>query len=139
MTQSTPNASEGWLNSTAFEGEINTTDVSYRQSPTGTRGVTLSGLQPTQNNSFTGIQIDFPGNVVPGPIPVPQPFPDTVRVSYFRQTSSGQRTSYPAKSGMLNLTTYDQTKGCASGTFDVVAQVDGTDHSFKGDFDIRTV
>jgi hypothetical protein len=139
MAPNTPEASEGWLKSTAFEGDIDTTDVSYRQSPTGARGITLYGLQPTLAGSFTGIQIDFPNSVSPGPIPVPQPFPDTVQVSYFRQTSGGLRTSFHAKSGMLVLTTFNQPLGFASGTFDVVADVDGTDQTFKGTFDIRTV
>ena len=132
-------ASEGWLKSTAFEGDIDTNDVEYRQSPVGTRGITLYGLHPTQTGSFTGIQIEFPGTVSAGPMPVPQPFPDTVRVSYFRQTSGGQRTSFAAKSGLLVLLSYSESQGYATGTFDVVADVEGTDRSFNGSFDIRSV
>lgn len=132
-------ASAGWLKSTGFEGEIDTSNVDYRQSPTGTRGITLYGLQPSGADSFRGIQINFPGDSFTGPIDVPQPFPNQVEVGYFRQTSSGQRTTYRAKSGVLDLTTYNQQLGSASGTFNVIAEVEGTEHTFNGSFDIHTV
>ncbi|UII70390.1 hypothetical protein LVW35_22435 [Pseudomonas sp. HN11] len=132
-------ASAGWLKSTGFEGAIDTTAVDYRQSPTGNRGITLFGIQAVTGGNFIGIQINFPRNVSLGPTPVPQPWPDEVEVAYFRQTSSGQRTSYRAKSGTLDLSAFDEQQGSASGTYSVQADVDGTEHSFEGSFDIFTV
>ncbi|AIB43576.1 MULTISPECIES: hypothetical protein [Pseudomonas] len=131
-------ASAGWLKSTGFEGEIDTSNVVYRESSPG-RWITLDGRQPSQGGDFIGIQIDFPKDQPPGPITVPQPWPKDVNVSYFRQTVFGHRTSYRAKSGTLDLRTYDGNTGSAAGTFEITAEVEGTDRSFKGSFDIRTV
>ncbi|MBC3301808.1 hypothetical protein H0Z09_11785 [Pseudomonas sp. SWRI18] len=132
-------ASKGWFKSTGFEGDVDTTAVDYRQSPTGSRGITIYGLQPTANGNSIGVQINFPNDAPLGPIPVPKPFPDDVIVAYFRQASSGQRTSYRAKNGVLELLTFDAQRGFVSGKFNVLADVDGTERSFEGSFDIHSV
>lgn len=53
-------ASVGWLNSTGFEGALDTNNVTYHQSPTGTQGIRVYGLQPHADHELIGIQIDFP-------------------------------------------------------------------------------
>lgn len=132
-------ASAGWLKSSGFEGSIDSSTVDYRQSPAGTRSITIYGLQPASAEASIGIQIDFPRDVALGNISVPQPFPNAVNVGYFRQTSGGHRTTHRAKSGDLTLTTYSEQQGSVSGSFEVTADVDGTEHSFTGEFNIRTV
>ncbi|MPQ86394.1 hypothetical protein F0170_21885 [Pseudomonas sp. MAFF 730085] len=126
---------QGRLTSTSFEGNIATDVVDYRQS----RDVNLSGLQATGNGDFIGIQILFPASTTPHTIQLPQPFPNVVEVRYFRQTADGQRTSFTSKSGTLFLTSYEADKQYAVGGFDFVADVDGTERLFNGEFDIRLV
>ena len=53
-------ASVGWLESTGFEGDLDTNNVTYHQSPTGTQGIRVYGLQPHADHELIGIQIDFP-------------------------------------------------------------------------------
>ena len=127
-------ASEGWLKSSTFEGSIDTHTVTYRQS----RDVTLDGLQPAPGGGFMGIQILFPPSPPSSPISLPLPWPNTVEVRYFRQTSGGLRTSYPSQSGTLDLT-FDEPQAHATGSFDFLALFDGVVHTFKGSFDIRWV
>ncbi|PIB40159.1 hypothetical protein AOA57_29390 [Pseudomonas sp. 2588-5] len=123
-------ASVGWLVSSSFEGDINTKDVNYRQSPDD---LTLYGIQQTDSDNFIGIQINFPVNIRTGLHELPS---RTIYVAYFRQ--SGQhRTRFNAKSGELFLTKWDDPNAHAEGKFRFTAAVDDTDHSFDGSFSIR--
>ncbi len=136
MTDHTLKASKGWLVSSSFEGRIDTKDVNFRQS---SRNVTLYGRQETADGGYTGIQIDFHVTLKPGLHPLPHEFQDVIRVSYFRQTESGLRTSYPAKSGELFLTKWDDPNAIAEGKFRITAEVDDTPQLFDGAFSIAWV
>ena len=136
MTQGNPKASEGWLVSSSFEGRIDTKNVDYRQS---IRDVTLYGLDATGNGSYTGIQINFPVTIKTGLHPLPHESIPVIRVSYFRQAADGLRTSYPAESGELFLTTWDDPNAIAEGKFRFKTTVDGSEHEFDGSFSIGWV
>lgn len=123
----------------AYEGPIDTTHVTYRETPTGTRIINLDGRELLDDNRSRGIQISFSSNFLPGEHPVPQ---DTstafAQLAYFRQVGD-HRTSSRAKSGVLELVTYDRERTFATGIYHFVAEVDGADHEFIGSFAIRYI
>lgn len=121
----------------APDGPIDAVTTTFRQSPSGTRSITLDGSQAAPNGETRGVQIDFPSTATVGEHDVPQGFPNTYAVKYFRQVGAA-RTSFPAKNGKLNLDTLDLNNERASGSFDVTVSVDGSDQALKGHFDIAS-
>ena len=120
----------------APDGPIDAVTTLYRQWGNGGRNITLDGLQPELNGSSRGVQIDFPSSAGLGQHTIPQGFPNTYSVNYFRQVGSA-RQSFPAKSGTLTLESFSTADAEASGKFDVVVTVESTDYTLTGNFDIK--
>ncbi|NYH10033.1 hypothetical protein [Pseudomonas moraviensis] len=137
-----PNSSGGSLKAEeAFGGPIDATEVNYRQSPVGTRGITVDGKVQAPNPDpgdgrpyYRGIQIDLPYNSELGEFPV-QPWPVDRNVKYFTQIGD-HRTSTPADEGTIKLTLIDVDNAHVQGSFAVMIPIQGKPHAFKGTFDI---
>jgi hypothetical protein len=123
----------------AYEGPFDTTHVTYREWPTGTRLIDLDGVEVFNTNESRGIRISFSHNFLPGKHHVPQDTPAAyAELSYFRAVGA-QRTEFRSKSGVLELVTYDREQTFATGLYHFVAEVDGADHEFIGSFAIRYI
>jgi len=123
----------------AYEGPFNTTDVSYREWPTGTRFIELDGREIIDPQKSRGIKIAFSNNFKVGVHEVPQDSPTAfAELAYFRQEGD-RRTQFRASRGSFELVHYDREKTSASGTFNFFAEVDGAERFFTGHFSIRYI
>ncbi|MBX8472146.1 MULTISPECIES: hypothetical protein [unclassified Pseudomonas] len=137
-------SSIGFLRTTEdYDGKIDTADVTYRQSPTGNKGITLDAKLELKNPDpsdgrayFIGMQIDFPPTLTTGTHSLTETWPDIIRVGRFTQLDS-QRTSIPADSGSLTLKLFDANLGHAQGSLEAHIPMDGASRKFTAEFDIR--
>jgi hypothetical protein len=137
-----PHASEGWVDVTiAYHGGFVSAMVEYRESPSGSQSITLSGQTEPVLGQSRGIQIGFYNSIVPGKYSLPaEDFPNRCYCRYFTQDGA-QRTSYEALAGALTIHDFNREQAFATGEFSFTAKIDddAPEELFVGKFDIRSM